>query len=72
MNVNDPVPKMPGVFLNENICFSFGRFEFPWSCSLYVHVGVEIRFDLVRHIEVFVSNAQSEYNLKCNNAAKVR
>ncbi|KAK8490460.1 hypothetical protein V6N13_036980 [Hibiscus sabdariffa] len=39
VNVNDPITKLPGVFLNENLR------GFPWSCSCYVHVGVEVALD---------------------------
>ncbi|KAE8665584.1 Phospholipase A1-Ialpha2 [Hibiscus syriacus] len=39
VNVNDPITKLPGVFLNENFTKS------PWRCSCYVHVGVELALD---------------------------
>ncbi|KAK8663407.1 hypothetical protein V6N13_083228 [Hibiscus sabdariffa] len=39
VNVNDPITKLPGVFLNENLR------GFPWSSSCYVHVGVEVALD---------------------------
>ncbi|XXG89195.1 hypothetical protein AAC387_Pa12g1259 [Persea americana] len=42
VNVNDPITKLPGVFLNENFRVLGGRYELPWSCSCYAHVGVEI------------------------------
>ncbi|KAG6750051.1 hypothetical protein NC652_033604 [Populus alba x Populus x berolinensis] len=45
VNVNDPITKLPGVFLNENFRVLGGRYEFPWSCSCYAHVGVEIVLD---------------------------
>ncbi|XP_065868988.1 galactolipase DONGLE, chloroplastic [Euphorbia lathyris] len=44
-NVNDPITKLPGVFMNENLRVLGGRFEFPWSCSCYAHVGVELVLD---------------------------
>ncbi|KAG5252078.1 hypothetical protein OIU78_011141 [Salix suchowensis] len=44
-NVNDPITKLPGVLLNENFRVFGGRYEFPWSCSCYEHVGVEIPLD---------------------------
>ncbi|XP_011042808.1 PREDICTED: galactolipase DONGLE, chloroplastic-like [Populus euphratica] len=44
-NVNDPITKLPGVLLNENLRVFGGRYEFPWSCSCYEHVGVEIALD---------------------------
>ncbi|XP_072958835.1 galactolipase DONGLE, chloroplastic [Typha angustifolia] len=47
-NVNDPVTKLPGVFLNENSRFLGGRYELPWSCSCYAHVGVELALDFFK------------------------
>ncbi|XP_057440441.1 galactolipase DONGLE, chloroplastic-like [Lotus japonicus] len=44
-NVNDPITKLPGVFMNENFRVLGGRYEFPWSCSCYAHVGVELVLD---------------------------
>ncbi|CAI0395531.1 unnamed protein product [Linum tenue] len=41
VNVNDPVTKLPGVFLNE----ATARVLMPWSCSCYVHVGVEVALE---------------------------
>ncbi|XP_010912884.1 phospholipase A1-Ialpha2, chloroplastic [Elaeis guineensis] len=48
VNVNDPVTKLPGVFLNENCRVLAGRFELPWSCSCYAHVGVELALDFFK------------------------
>ncbi|KAM3702624.1 hypothetical protein ACJW31_04G038600 [Castanea mollissima] len=45
VNVNDPITKMPGVFLNENFRVFGDRYELPWSCSCYAHVGVELVLD---------------------------
>ncbi|KAK4725840.1 hypothetical protein R3W88_030757 [Solanum pinnatisectum] len=45
VNVNDPITKLPGVLLNENFRVFGGRYEVPWSCSCYTHVGVEILLD---------------------------
>ncbi|XP_060171451.1 galactolipase DONGLE, chloroplastic-like [Lycium barbarum] len=45
VNANDPVTKLPGVFLNENFRVLAGKYEVPWSCSCYAHVGVEILLD---------------------------
>ncbi|XP_055827156.1 phospholipase A1-Ialpha2, chloroplastic-like [Solanum dulcamara] len=45
VNVNDPITKLPGVFLNENFRILGGKYEVPWSCSCYAHVGVEILLD---------------------------
>lgn len=44
-NVNDPVTKLPGVLLNENFRALGGFYEFPWSCSCYAHVGIELTLD---------------------------
>lgn len=45
-NVNDPITKLPGVVFNENFrVLMGGRYEFPWSCSCYAHVGVELMLD---------------------------
>jgi len=44
-NVNDPVTKLPGVLFNENFRVLGGFYELPWSCSCYVHVGVELTLD---------------------------
>lgn len=48
VNVNDPVTKLPGVFLNENFRVLAERFELPWSCSCYAHVGVELALDFFK------------------------
>ncbi|KAH7681124.1 Phospholipase A(1) protein [Dioscorea alata] len=48
VNVNDPVTKLPGVFLNENSRVLGGKFELPWSCSCYTHVGVELALDFFK------------------------
>ncbi|XWS09303.1 hypothetical protein CRYUN_Cryun40dG0073900 [Craigia yunnanensis] len=45
VNVNDPITKLPGVLFNENFRVLGGRYEFPWSCSCYAHVGVELVLD---------------------------
>lgn len=47
-NVNDPITKLPGVFLNENFRVFGGKYEVPWSCSCYAHVGVEILLDFFK------------------------
>ncbi|XP_027353485.1 galactolipase DONGLE, chloroplastic-like [Abrus precatorius] len=44
-NVNDPITKLPGVLFNENFRVLLGPYEFPWSCSCYAHVGVELMLD---------------------------
>ncbi|KAK3036197.1 hypothetical protein RJ639_030641 [Escallonia herrerae] len=48
VNTNDPVTKLPGVFLNENFRVLGGRYEFPWSCSCYAHVGVELALEFFK------------------------
>ncbi|KAL1561374.1 Phospholipase A1-Ialpha2, chloroplastic [Salvia divinorum] len=48
VNVNDPITKMPGVVFNENFKRFRGGFEFPWSCSCYAHVGVELLLDFFK------------------------
>ncbi|KAJ8530592.1 hypothetical protein K7X08_023473 [Anisodus acutangulus] len=47
-NVNDPITKLPGVFLNEHFRVLGGKYEVPWSCSCYAHVGVEILLDFFK------------------------
>ncbi|OIT38816.1 galactolipase dongle, chloroplastic [Nicotiana attenuata] len=47
-NVNDPITKLPGVFLNEHFRVLGGWYEVPWSCSCYAHVGVEILLDFFK------------------------
>ncbi|KAF2322245.1 hypothetical protein GH714_009260 [Hevea brasiliensis] len=64
VNVNDPITKLPGVFLNENFRVLGGRYEFPWSCSFYAHVGVELALDFfnmqnpscVHDLEAYISS----------------
>ncbi|EEF27792.1 conserved hypothetical protein [Ricinus communis] len=64
VNVNDPITKLPGVFLNENFRVLGGRYEFPWSCSCYAHVGVELVLDFfnmqnpscVHDLEAYISS----------------
>ncbi|PIN17862.1 putative lipase [Handroanthus impetiginosus] len=48
VNVNDPITKLPGVVFNENFRRFRGRYEFPWSCSCYAHVGVELVLDFFK------------------------
>ncbi|KAK4387985.1 Galactolipase DONGLE, chloroplastic [Sesamum angolense] len=48
VNVNDPITKLPGVVFNENFRGFGGGFEFPWSCSCYSHVGVELMLDFFK------------------------
>ncbi|XWS22257.1 hypothetical protein CRYUN_Cryun29cG0018900 [Craigia yunnanensis] len=63
VNVNDPITKLPGVLFNENFRVLGGRYEFPWSCSCYAHVGVELVLDFfnvqnpscVHDLETYIS-----------------
>ncbi|XP_077251939.1 galactolipase DONGLE, chloroplastic-like [Tasmannia lanceolata] len=48
VNVNDPVTKLPGFVFNENFRVLGGRYELPWSCSCYAHVGVELALDFFK------------------------
>ncbi|MCL7033088.1 hypothetical protein MKW94_021268 [Papaver nudicaule] len=48
VNINDPVTKLPGVFLNENFRVLGGKYELPWSCSCYAHLGVELALDFFK------------------------
>ncbi|KAL5542961.1 hypothetical protein UlMin_010671 [Ulmus minor] len=67
VNVNDPITKMPGVLFNENFRVLGGRYEFPWSCSCYAHVGVELVLDFfnmgnpscVHDLETYISLLRS-------------
>ncbi|KAK9288536.1 hypothetical protein L1049_016995 [Liquidambar formosana] len=63
VNVNDPITKLPGVVFNENFRILGGRYEFPWSCSCYAHVGVELALEFfnmenpscVHDLETYIS-----------------
>lgn len=67
VNVNDPITKMPGVLFNENFRFLGGRYELPWSCSCYAHVGVELAINFydmqnpscVHDLETYISLLKS-------------
>ncbi|WOL00411.1 hypothetical protein Cni_G09124 [Canna indica] len=48
VNVNDPVTKLPGVIFNEGFRDLAERYELPWSCSCYAHVGVELSVDFFK------------------------
>ncbi|KAI3946606.1 hypothetical protein MKX01_014464 [Papaver californicum] len=48
VNINDPVTKLPGVFLNENFRVLGGKYELPWSYSCYAHLGVELALDFFK------------------------
>ncbi|CAN1253272.1 Galactolipase DONGLE, chloroplastic [Linum perenne] len=74
-NVNDPVTKLPGVFLNEGFRV-WGKHEMPWSCTCYSHVGVEVVLDffnmknpsLVHDLEAYISSLndhnQNDVNIR--------
>lgn len=68
VNVNDPITKMPGVLFNENFKGFRGRYEFPWSCSCYAHVGVELMLDFFKmHNPSCVHDLESYIGLlKCS------
>ncbi|KAJ4723190.1 Phospholipase A1-Ialpha2, chloroplastic [Melia azedarach] len=67
VNTNDPITKLPGVLFNENFRVLGGRIEFPWSCSCYAHVGVELVLDFfnmqnpscVHDLETYISLLKS-------------
>ncbi|XP_042505472.1 galactolipase DONGLE, chloroplastic-like [Macadamia integrifolia] len=48
VNINDPITKLPGVLFNENFRVWGDKYEFPWSCSCYAHVGVELALDFFK------------------------
>ncbi|XP_031270521.1 galactolipase DONGLE, chloroplastic-like [Pistacia vera] len=75
VNSNDPITKLPGVVFNENFRVLGGtRYEFPWSCSCYAHVGVELVLDFfnmqnpscVHDLETYISL------LKCPNPVEIQ
>ncbi|KAL8487442.1 hypothetical protein ACS0TY_023933 [Phlomoides rotata] len=72
VNVNDPITKMPGVLFNENFKGFRGRYEFPWSCSCYAHVGVELMLDFFKmHNPTCVHDLENYIGLlKCPKGSK--
>nr|XP_010910337.1 phospholipase A1-Ialpha2, chloroplastic-like [Elaeis guineensis] len=74
VNVNDPVTKLPGVFLNESSRIIGGKYEMPWSCLCYAHVGVVLALDFfkvqnpacVHDLEAYIGL------LKCPKMARVQ
>lgn len=48
VNVNDPITKLLGIFLNEHSRVLVGRLELPWSCACYTHVGVDLALDFFK------------------------
>lgn len=67
VNVNDPITKLPGIVFNENFRVLGGRYELPWSCSCYAHVGVELVLDFFKmENPSYVHDLESYINLlKC-------
>ncbi|CAO2152081.1 unnamed protein product [Urochloa humidicola] len=75
VNVNDPITKLPGIFLNENSTRVLGgRLEFPWSCACYTHVGVELALDFFKARDPACVHDLEAYLglLKCPKIAKVK
>jgi hypothetical protein len=74
VNVNDPITKLPGIFLNENSRVWGGKVEMPWSCSCYTHVGVEITLDFFRARDPACVHDLDAYLglLKCPKIAKTK
>lgn len=70
VNVNDPIPKMPGFIFNENFRVLGGK----WRCLCYAHVGVEIALDFfvmgnpscVHDLEMYIRL------LKCPKPAQIQ
>ncbi|CAL9762382.1 unnamed protein product [Musa acuminata subsp. burmannicoides] len=74
VNVNDPVTKLPGVFLNENFKVLAERYELPWSSSCYAHVGVELALDFFKMQNPVCVHDLDAYIglLKCPKVAEVK
>ncbi|RVW92357.1 Galactolipase DONGLE, chloroplastic [Vitis vinifera] len=74
VNVNDPITKLPGIVFNENFRVLGGRYEFPWSCSCYAHVGVEVVLDFFKmENPSYVHDLESYINLlKCPQRVQVQ
>ncbi|KAF8701530.1 hypothetical protein HU200_033555 [Digitaria exilis] len=74
VNVNDPITKMPGIFLNENSRVLGGRLELPWSCACYTHVGVELALDFFKARDPACVHDLEAYLglLKCPTIEKVK
>ncbi|CAA2995831.1 galactolipase DONGLE, chloroplastic-like [Olea europaea subsp. europaea] len=74
VNVNDPITKIPGVLFNENFRVFRGRFEFPWSCSCYAHVGVELVLNFFKmHNPSCVHDLETYISLlKCPKSLQVQ
>ncbi|CAO2146297.1 unnamed protein product [Urochloa humidicola] len=75
VNVNDPITKLPGIFLNENSTRVLGgKLELPWSCACYTHVGVELALDFFKARDPACVHDLEAYLglLKCPKIAKVK
>ncbi|OEL17084.1 Phospholipase A1 EG1, chloroplastic [Dichanthelium oligosanthes] len=75
VNVNDPITKLPGIFLNENSRVVLGgKLELPWSCACYTHVGVEVALDFFKARDPACVHDLDAYLglLKCPKIAKVK
>ncbi|KAI6695883.1 hypothetical protein NL676_023593 [Syzygium grande] len=80
VNVNDPITKLPGVVFNEHFRVLGGKFEFPWSCSCYAHVGVELALDFfnvqnpscVHDLETYLSLLKFPNKIQIEREANLR
>uniref|UniRef100_A0ACD6A2P0 Uncharacterized protein n=1 Tax=Avena sativa TaxID=4498 RepID=A0ACD6A2P0_AVESA len=73
VNVNDPITKLPGIFLNENSRVLGGRLV-PWSCACYTHIGVELALDFFKAGDPACVHDLEAYLglLKCPKMVKVK
>ncbi|XP_037418996.1 phospholipase A1 EG1, chloroplastic/mitochondrial-like [Triticum dicoccoides] len=74
VNVNDPITKLPGIFLNEKSRVLGGRLELPWSCACYTHIGVELALDFFKARDPACVHDLEAYLgfLKCLKGTKVK
>ncbi|CAI9117394.1 OLC1v1018786C1 [Oldenlandia corymbosa var. corymbosa] len=72
VNAKDPITKLPGVFFNEGFKVFADRYDLPWSCSCYVHVGVELMLDFFKMDNPSCVHGLETYInlLKCHDPAK--
>ncbi|PKI38849.1 hypothetical protein CRG98_040749 [Punica granatum] len=79
VNINDPITKLPGVLFNENFRVLGGRYEFPWSCSCYAHVGIELALEFfnvqnpscVHDLETYISLLKSPKTTEIQRAENI-
>ncbi|OWM70965.1 hypothetical protein CDL15_Pgr013146 [Punica granatum] len=79
VNINDPITKLPGVLFNENFRVLGGRYEFPWSCSCYAHVGIELAVEFfsvqnpscVHDLETYISLLKSPKTTEIQRAENI-